>query len=334
MQMIRSRRDFLAGASLAAAASAFGTRQSLAGEPPLETTTVRLLNSPDCLVPATIAEELVRAEGFSDVRYVDFEAGSTDVQMLIKGKTDIGMAFAPDVVRELDAGAPITVLAGVHPGCLELFVRQPIESIRDLKGRSITFPEVDYSSRLLLSVLASYIGVDPHQDIRFVTSSTLSPLELFAAGKTDAFLAVPPDVEELRARKIGRVILRTATDRPWSQYFCCVLVSRREYVRAQPVATKRLIRAILKATDMCAAEPQLAARRLVERVPTASYEYALEMMGDVPYGMWREFDPEDSIRFYALRLRDLGMIHSTPQEIIAEGSDWRFVNELKRELKA
>jgi NitT/TauT family transport system substrate-binding protein len=35
-----------------------------------------------------------------------------------------------------------------------------------------------------------------------------------------------------------------------------------------------------------------------------------------------------------LRLRDVGLIKSTPQKILAEGTDWRFLNELKRELKA
>ena len=40
------------------------------------------------------------------------------------------------------------------------------------------------------------------------------------------------------------------------------------------------------------------------------------------------------MRFYALRLHEVGMIKSNPQQIIAEGTDWRFLNELKRELKA
>lgn len=57
-------------------------------------------------------------------------------------------------------------------------------------------------------------------------------------------------------------------------------------------------------------------------------------MNDVPYGVWRDYDPEDTIRFYALRLQEAGMIKSTPQKIIAEHTDWRFLNELKRELKA
>jgi NitT/TauT family transport system substrate-binding protein len=57
-------------------------------------------------------------------------------------------------------------------------------------------------------------------------------------------------------------------------------------------------------------------------------------MRDVPYDKWREYDPEDTIRFCALRLHEIGLIKSTPQQTIAAGTDWRFFNELKRELKA
>ncbi len=57
------------------------------------------------------------------------------------------------------------------------------------------------------------------------------------------------------------------------------------------------------------------------------------MLNEIPYGKWREYDPEDAARFYALRLRETGMIHSTPQKIIAQGTDWRFLNDLKKELK-
>ena len=89
-------------------------------------------------------------------------------------------------------------------------------------------------------------------------------MELFADGQADAFLGFPPEPQELRARKIGRVILDTATDRPWSQYFCCMVYGNREWVRDHPVATKRFLRAALKAADICAAEPEKAARSMVE----------------------------------------------------------------------
>ena len=57
-------------------------------------------------------------------------------------------------------------------------------------------------------------------------------------------------------------------------------------------------------------------------------------MKEVPYGKWREYDPEDTLRFYALRLHEVGMIKKSPKQIIAQGTDWRFIRELKKELKA
>ena len=66
---------------------------------------------------------------------------------------------------------------------------------------------------------------------------------------------------------------------------------------------------------------------------TTQYDYALQTLKEVPYNKWREYDPEDTIRFWALRLREAGMIKSNPNKIIADATDWRFLNELKRELK-
>jgi NitT/TauT family transport system substrate-binding protein len=107
-----------------------------------------------------------------------------------------------------------------------------------------------------------------------------------------------------------------------------------EFIQNHPVATKRVIRAILKANDICAAEPERAAQLLIEGGYTQRYDYALQTLTELPYDGWREYDPEDSLRFFALRLHEVGMITSSPNEILADGTDWRFLNELKRELKA
>jgi NitT/TauT family transport system substrate-binding protein len=108
----------------------------------------------------------------------------------------------------------------------------------------------------------------------------------------------------------------------------------REFVRKHPVATKRALRAILKSADICALEPERAARFIVDRGYAKRYDYALQAIKDLPYGKWREYNPEDTVRFYALRLQEIGMIKSSPKRLIAEGTDWRFLNEIKRELKA
>jgi NitT/TauT family transport system substrate-binding protein len=93
------------------------------------------------------------------------------------------------------------------------------------------------------------------------------------------------------------------------------------------------MRAILKAADICAQEPARVARFLVDKQYVDRYDYALQAMKEIPYDKWREYDPEATVRFYALRLRDAGMIKASPQKIIAQGTDWRFLSELKRELK-
>jgi NitT/TauT family transport system substrate-binding protein len=129
------------------------------------------------------------------------------------------------------------------------------------------------------------------------------------------------------------VILNTVADRPWSQYFCCMVVGNRDFVRRNPIATKRALRAILKASDLCAREPEKVARFLVERGYVDRSDYALQSMKEVAYGKWKEFNPHDTVRFYSLRLYEAGLIKSSPQKILAQGTDWRFLNELKKELK-
>jgi NitT/TauT family transport system substrate-binding protein len=112
------------------------------------------------------------------------------------------------------------------------------------------------------------------------------------------------------------------------------LAGNREFVRKHPVASKRVLRALLKTTDLCAGDPVSAARQLVDRGFVQHYDYALQTLNDNSYDKWREYDPEDTLRFYALRMREAGFIKSSPQKIIADSADWRFLDELKRELKA
>ena len=142
----------------------------------------------------------------------------------------------------------------------------------------------------------------------------------------------PPWAQEVRSLRAGHVILDSAVDRPWSQYFCCMLVGNADFVRRNPIATKRVVRAMARATEICAAKPDWVAQRLVDRGFTPRYDSARQGLYDVSYRNWREYDAEDAVRFWALRLRELGMIKSSPDKIIAEGTDWRFIKEVRKEL--
>jgi NitT/TauT family transport system substrate-binding protein len=329
MQIMQSRRRFMTSLSLAGAAGLVRTSSSLAAEAPLETTTVRLAKLPGiCVAPQYVAEELLRAEGFTDVRYVELEA--VVAERIARGEIDFSLNFAGPLVLAMDSGGPITVLAGVHVGCFELFANERIRSITDLKGKSVGIQALGSTPFVFLTSIAAYVGLDPVKDINWVTSPSVKPKELFAEGKIDAFLGFPPEPQELRARNIGHVIVNSAVDRPWSQYFCCMLAGNTDFIHSHPVATKRVLRAILKAADLCVAEPQRVAQEIVDGGFTARYDFALQTMEEVPYDKWRDYDPEDTVRFYALRLHEAGMIRSSPQKILAQGTDWRFLTSWRK----
>jgi NitT/TauT family transport system substrate-binding protein len=335
MQSTQSRRRFLATLSSAGAAGLIGAPDALAQQAPPETTTVRLGKIAGiCIAPQYVADELLRTEGFSEIQFVATEAGKPAAQSLGRGEIDFTANFCPPLIMAIDAGNPITLLGGEHIGCFELFTREGIRSIPDLKGKHVGVQGLDSSQHTFLSSMAAHVGLDPVKDINWVTSSAPKPMELFAEGKIDAFLGFPPEPQELRARNVGRVIVNSAIDRPWSQYFCCMLAGNREFVRKNPVATKRFLRAIIKAIGLCVTQPDQVAQRIVDRGFTARYDYALQALKEIPYTKWREYDAEDTVRFYSLRLREAGMIKSAPNKIIADGTNWRFYNELKRELKS
>jgi NitT/TauT family transport system substrate-binding protein len=327
MPIMQTRRRVLATLALGGAAGLVHIPRSSAEEG-LETTTVRLSkNGSICVAPEYVAEELLRAEGFTDVRYVTL-ANPSDVEQV-----DFTASFASSLILRADAEAHLTVLSGVHVGCFELFANDTIRSVVDLKGKRIGLDALGGSpAHAFISVMAAQVGLDPAKDIDWVV--TPRPAELLTAGEIDAMMGFPPQAQQLRARKIGHVVVNSTVDRPWSGYFCCLLAANRDYLRKYPVASKRVMRAILKAADLCASDPAGMARRLVDTGYAKEYDYTVEALRELPYDKWREYDAEDTIRFYALRLHEAGLIKSTPQEIIAGHTDWRLLNELKRELKA
>jgi NitT/TauT family transport system substrate-binding protein len=333
MQMMLNRRHFLTVLS-SAGVTALGISNSFGQEGPPETTTVRLAKIAGiCIAPQYVADELLRAEGFTDIRFVATDAGVPAAMSLARGEVDFTANFAPTLIIPIDAGEPIVIVGGEHIGCFELFAREGIRSILDLKGKNVGVQGLGSSQYTFVSSMAAHVGLDPVKDIHWVSSSSPKPMQLFAEGKIDAFLGFPPEPQELRARKIGRVIVNSTIDRPWSLYFCCMLAANRDYIRKHPVATKRVLRAILKATDFCFNEPTHVAQRIVDQGFTPRFDYALQTLKEIPYSRWQEYDPEDTVRFYSLRLREAGVIKSSPNKILADGTDWRFLDELKRELK-
>ena len=332
MSVTMNRRRLLAG--LPAMAAGLNATPALA-EPPPEVTRLRLPRIPSiCMAPQYVAEELLHAEGFTEVTYVETQAGLPLSMDIASGKIDFGQNYIAAAIAAIDQGHRLTLLGGVHPGCFELFVKPGIESILDLKGRKVGVQSLGSSPHLFLTSMAAYVGLDPVSDIDWVSDPKLKPKELFLRGDVDAFLGFPPEPQELRAQG-GRRGAPQQRARPavvavfllhvWAAIpissppirsppsGCCGRSSRRPNLRVGP-------RTWWRSTSSRRSSPPTTTTRS-------------RRCRRFRYRQWREFDPEDTVRFYALRLHEAGMIKSSPQKIIADGTDWRFLNELKRELK-
>src|SRR5262245_61346514 len=311
MNNLQNRRRFLAGLSAAGATGVFARSAKVAAEPPPEITTVRLprwIGGAYCWAGGYLAEGLLRAEGFK-VYYFRGDPKVDQAVWIARGETDFSINHPPLHITAIDSGVPIKVLAGLHSGCLELIANENVRTIKDLKGKKVFVGLLEATADLMPIVIAAYVGLNPATDIQWVTEG--KPVELFAQGKIDAFLGAPPTPQQLRAKNIGHVILNTTTDPPWSQHFCCMVSARADFVNKYPVATKRVLRAILKAADFCTSNPTLAAQQLVDQGFLESYEYALQTLGDIRYDRWRDYDSEDSLRFYSLRMQETGIIKSS-----------------------
>jgi NitT/TauT family transport system substrate-binding protein len=326
-----TRRRFLGELTWAGTAGLLALHpERSAAEPPPETTRLRLIQAPTiCQAAQFVAEEFFRAEGFTDLEYIK-KPGVKEIETaLASGEASLNMHFNARLLMEIEAGDPVVILAGGHSGCFELFATDRVCAIRDLKGKTVGVLELASSQHAFISSMAAYVGLDPQKDITWVTQPPGESMQQLVDGTIDAFLGFPPQPQELRAMlqakhvKSVHVIVNSMVDRPWSQYFCCMVAGNREFVRRRPVAVKRALGAIFQASDLIAREPERTARFLVDRGFTKHYDAALDALREMKRGFtaWREYDPEDTVRFYALRLQEAWFIKSIPQKIIAQGTD-------------
>jgi NitT/TauT family transport system substrate-binding protein len=354
-----SRREFLRVAASAGAVGAGAVMLGACGsddgkapsadtpgavvDPPPETTTIRLAKAfPTCPIPLQVAGLFLPAEGFTDVQYVKDTGGDHGAKQTAAGEIDISMSILSSLTTAADRGDPLVLLAGVHPTCFDVFAGERVQSLRDLKGKRIGVFSTDATNPpyTFIATLLTHVGLG-HEVEFVVVPDALDAIAQLKAGTIDAWVSFPPFSAYIRANNIGHIILDGIADTPWSQYFCCMATGNKNFVEKHPAATKRALRAILKATDLCAREPERAARYLVDTGYTQGYadtpfpqdyDSMLHTIIHMQYGSWREFNPDDTVRFFALRLKEAGLINGTPEALIARATDWRYLNEIKREL--
>jgi NitT/TauT family transport system substrate-binding protein len=232
-----SRRGFLT--TIAAVGAAGRGVQPAAAEPPPETTRLRLRRSPTvCLAPMYVAEELLRAEGFTDVQYPSRAEVGSPSEAVARGRVDVIVNVLLHHLIRIDAGDPVVALAGVHGGCYELVGSDRVRTLRDLKGKTIWGPpgEVDH---LFIASMLAYVGLDPKRDVRWLTGESDDPKQLFLEGRTDAVLALrrtPRSCERGRSGTSSSIRLMTGHGPSSCAASCSPIVSSLAGTRSRPSA--------------------------------------------------------------------------------------------------
>ncbi len=313
MSMMQTRRRFFRTAALAGAAAALPLSPAAAEEPGLETTSIKLAKTPAiCTMPQMITRQLLEAEGFVDIRYVDV-APVKGTEPLARGDVDLLVHYASNFVIDLAKGETSTVLAGVHVGCFVLFGNERVRRIADLKGKTVGVQGFGISWASVAEPdgrrgrarpqeghpVARCSGGQAEGSVHRRQDRRLSRLSAGAAGVARPAYR-PRHPRYAQSTGHGRNIFAACSaaignscggirSRPNAR---CVRSSRRR-ISARPI--RRWQR-----------------RDLVAGGFTDRYDYALQTLKDVSYDQWREYDAEDTIRFYALRMHDAGFDQIEP----------------------
>lgn len=336
----------VAGVGLTAAAAALlpgcgsgaerGAEPRAAVEGPPETTTIRLPKvAISTALPLAVASDFLKQEGFTDIQYVSPSRPEAIFAEFAAGKFDMMVVPAPMATLRIDAGDPIVVLGGVNAGVFQIYGIDAIKSMGDFRAKTLATSGPGQPDDVFLAVTLANVGIDVRTEVTVVTHPHAEAVRALVAGEADGMTAYAPFSYELRAKGIGHVILDAGTDRPWSQYFFSMATVHREFLTRNPVATKRALRALLKAVDVAAKDPERGTRAMMDLgfINERLYEATRAELPTIRHDVWRKYDSADTLRFWALRMREGSLIKSTPEQIIGRGADFRSLEELKRELK-
>ncbi|HKY78210.1 MAG TPA: ABC transporter substrate-binding protein [Acidimicrobiia bacterium] len=342
-----SRRTLLRGAAGVGLAAATGTLLSACrsggGEEreangpgpdgPLETTSIRLFSVPpfNCVAAMYMAERFLQEEGFTEIQYPKI-APKDVVNSWAEGAIDFGVFYPANLAPRIEQGDPFVLLGGVHLGCWQVVASGDIKTMRDFEGKTVSIVGPHFTDGIFMAMTLASVGLDINRDVKLVNYPPTEWARVLTSGEVNGVVAVPPFSTDLQKKGIGHVVVNSVSDPPWSNYYCCSPVANRHWMERHPAAAKRALRAMLRGADVVAKDPLGTARFMVDRGYTNNYDYTCDLLKEMPYNVWRDFDPSDSVRFYALRLKEAGVITSPPEEIIKQGTDFRYFLQLRQEL--
>ena len=223
-------------------------------------------------LPAAQAQKVVLGmsgwTGFSPLSLADkadiFKKNGADVELrmippvprsaaLASGALNAAATTVDQHIVWMSAGIPSVQVALIDKsnGGDGLAVRSGINSIKDLKGKSVNVDGPGTVQHFMLSYILQKNGLTI-QDVIRSTMAAQPAAQAFVTGQGDAAVTYEPYLSTVRANPDAGRILVTSRDYP---VVIDVLVFRTDFIKQHPQVVKKVVDSFFEAQDMIRREP-------------------------------------------------------------------------------
>jgi ABC-type nitrate/sulfonate/bicarbonate transport system substrate-binding protein len=227
-----------------------------------------------------------------EVEITHFSGGGEVVRAVASKSMDIGMVAATAGIIAAGRGEPLKLIAAWSaPAYGILFVvppDSPIKTVKDLAGKKVGITRPGSVSHTGLNAALQANGIQGRVDIVPVGAPG-DGWTILKSGRIQATWHTAPDVYALIDRGEARVLFQISDY--LKDYQQGALLAREDYLRANPEATRKFLRASARATELIDKNPAEAAKigAASMGLPEAAIAQTIAAM---PKGFFRVSAPE------------------------------------------
>jgi NitT/TauT family transport system substrate-binding protein len=216
------------------------------------------------------ATQIAIINGYFEEEGVNYKiinfTGTAEVPVLLaSGQIDANQMMLASLGVLLNSGFDARVASGIHKGCLVIAVPvgSDIRSVEDLRGKTIGVPGLGSTPMVISKRVLTRAGIDASDETGEVEFLAFGPGDLAVAmqnGSVDAIAIVEPGASVLVERGDARIIFDLGVDSKYRDEYCCVMVLNTQFAEGHPDVAARYVRALQKACEFIAQNPELTAR--------------------------------------------------------------------------
>lgn len=244
-----------------------------------------------------------------DVKLIKTDWGSMR-DGLAEGRFQASYSFIMYLMKPIEMGLDLKLTGGIHTGCLRIqaAAKSDIKTVQDLKGKKLGITHMGSPPFLFASRVLANQGIDPKNGVEWVTMPGAAMSKALDQGRVDAVASAEPIGTMLMAQNKVHKVCDQASDAPYDDEYCCVVVVNGAFGRDNPSAAAKVTRALLKGAKWVSVNPTAAAQIAVEKkYVAASMEINAQAIGVLRFEPGVDKAKRD-VRVGALEMKKAGFL--------------------------